>query len=640
MAAGFEVLASASAPRALTAPGATAKEKVYAFLESRPSGADADEIIALLLSGAGSDPELRARLVRGLLRDDPNFIFDAETQLWSLRKSFGLRVPLEDAHFTVVDLETTGGRAAAGTIIEIGAWKMAGRRMLQSFQTLVRPNHAIPRFIAGLTSITDEMVREAPRIEEVLPAFRDFIGDSVMVAHNAAFDFSFLDFEFRRIFGLGLNNPVLCTLRMARRFMPSLRRKRLDALAEHFGLSTEGRHRGLGDARMAAELLSIFIEMASKMGLTRLDRLIDDHQRGAAGRRIERHIAPGEIAALPTAPGVYLMRNERGDLLYVGKARSLRNRVGGYFNSSVSAKTADLIRHVWHIETRVTRSSLEAALLEARLIRELKPPFNRMLKSVAPAFFIRLDLMDDFPRLMVTPRMTTRRGVMHLGPFVGRRGIDRSARTLSRLLGLRTCSGRLKPQAGFSPCVYGQMGHCSAPCNLSIDSSAYDDRVRDAVGFLRGSRTGSILGGLAKARDQAASAMRFEEANRCHRDLESLATLSSRVSRLSQVVTENNLVIMTGTDDDRAAHVVLSGRLAMTRQLDSPDAADDIARFIAANFERYRIAPITRAELEPMMIVARWLRERRDEGRVIPLNSPQLDPAMLSNGHNDANQII
>jgi DNA polymerase-3 subunit epsilon len=506
---------------------------------------------------------------------------------------------------------------------------MAGRRLLESYQTLVRPHRAIPHFITGLTSISNEMVRAAPRIEEVLPAFRAFLGDSVMVAHNAAFDFSFLDFEFRRIFGIGLNNPVLCTLRMARRFMPSLKRKRLDALAEHFGLSTEGRHRGLGDARMAAEILSIFIEMAAKMGLTRLDRLIDDHQRGAAGRRIERHIAPEEIAVLPTAPGVYLMRNERGDLLYIGKARRLKDRVGSYFNSSVSAKTADLISHVWGIETRVTRSSLEAALLEAQLIRELKPPFNRMLKGVAPAFFLRIDMMDDFPRIVVTQKMTRRRGVMFLGPFVGKRGLDHSARTLARLLGLRTCSGRLAPDADFSPCIYGQMGHCSAPCNLSIDESAYNDRVRDAVGFLRGATTGSILGGLAKARDQAASAMRFEEANRLQRDLQSLATLSSRVSRLSQVVTENNLVIVTGMGDDRAAHVVLSGRLAMTRQLEAPEASEEVAQFVANNFDRYRALPIARADLEPMMIVARWLRERGEEGRVINLSGPQLAVASL-----------
>jgi DNA polymerase III subunit epsilon len=639
VAAGFDALGiSIADSRAGQSPsgqappayGATAKEKVYAFLEARPAGADAREIIGLLLSGVGSDPDLGARLVRTLLAEDPNFIFDIESALWSLRKSFGLRVPLEEARFTVVDLETTGGRAGAGTIIEIGAWKMVGRRLVESYQTLVRPHRAIPRFITGLTSISNEMVDGAPRIEEVLPGFRDFLGDSVMVAHNAAFDFSFLDFEFRRIFGIGLNNPVLCTLRMARRFMPSLKRKRLDALAEHFGLSTEGRHRGLGDARMAAEILSIFIEMAAKMGLTRLDRLIDDHQRGAAGRRFERHIPPEVIAALPTAPGVYLMRNERGDLLYVGKARRLKDRVGSYFNSSVSAKTADLVSHVWKIETRVTRSSLDAALLEAQLIRELKPPFNRMLKSVAPAFFLRIDLMDDFPRIVVTQKITRRRGVMFLGPFIGKRGVDHSARTLSRLLGLRTCSGRLAPEVDFSPCIYGQMGHCSAPCNLGIDETAYEDRVRDAVGFLRGSGTGAILGGLVKARDQAASAMRFEEANRLNRDLQALATLSSRVSRLSQVVTENNLVIVTGTGQDRAAHVILSGRLAMTRQLDSAAASQEVVHFIADNFNRYKALPIARAELEPMMIVARWLRERGDEGRVIPLAVPELDASSLA----------
>jgi excinuclease UvrABC nuclease subunit len=219
---------------------------------------------------------------------------------------------------------------------------------------------------------------------------------------------------------------------------------------------------------------------------------------------------------------------------------------------------------------------------------------------------------------------------MQLGPFIGKRSIERSARTLARLLGLRTCAGRLKPSIDFSPCIYGQMGHCCAPCNASIDGEAYGDRVRDAMGFLRGSATGAILGDLARARDQSASGMRFEEANRLHRDLEALATLSSRVSRLSQVVTENNLVIVTGVADDRAAHVVLSGRLAMRRQLESPSAPEEVAHFIAENFDRYRARPVTRDELEPMMIVARWLRERGNEGDVIHLSGAIFDPILLS----------
>ena len=609
---------------------ATVKEKLFAFLQSRPAGADARELVGLLLSGAGSDPELGARIVATVLGEDPNFHFDSSSGLWSLAASNSIRVALDDARFTVVDLETTGGRPGPGAIIEIGAWRMVGKRMVDSFQSLVRPHGPIPRFISGLTSITDEMVRDAPPVESVLPRFREFMGDSVMVAHNAAFDFGFLDFEFRRIFGLGIANPVLCTIRMARRFVPSLKRRRLDALAEHFGLSLEGRHRGWGDARMTAELLSIFLDIAQRMGITRLDRLIDDHQRGAAGRRIERHVPPEEIAAIPASPGVYMMRNERGDLLYIGKARRLKDRVGSYFNSTVSAKTADLIRHVWKIETRLTRSSLEAALEEARLIRELKPPYNRMLKSAAPAYFVRIDMMDEFPRLVVTQKLSARRGVMQLGPFIGKRSIDNSARALSRIVGLRTCSGKLDPDPDFSVCMYGQMGHCAAPCNRSIDADQYASRVNRTLGFLRG-RSGSILGELSRARENAAKAMRFEEANRHHRDLEALVTFASRASRLSQVVTENNLVIVTGAPGDRVAHVVLSGRLAISREIDSPEAAESIAAFVRENFDRYRERSVVRNELEPMQIVARWLRERSpDEGRVIHLSGPDFEPASFS----------
>ena len=612
--------------------GLSAKQKLYQFLSSRPAGADSRELIGLLLSGVGSDPDLGARLVRQLLDGDPNFIFDADTAQWRLAASDRIRVALDQAEFTVVDLETTGGRAGPDTIIEIGAYRMVGRRLTEAFSTLVRPNGGVvPRFITGLTSITTEMIRDAPPIEQVLPAFREFMGDRVMVAHNAAFDFGFLDFEYRRIFGIGLSNPVLCTLRMARRFMPSLKRRRLDLLAGHFGLSLEGRHRGLGDARMAAEILSIFLEMAERMGITRLDRLLDDHHRGIAGRRIERHVPAEEIAAIPHAPGVYLMRNERGDLLYIGKARRLRERVSSYFTASVSAKTAELVSHVYKIETLVTRSPLEAALDEARLIRELKPPYNRMLKSAAPAFFIKLDLMDEFPRLTISTKMTARRGVMHLGPFVGHRGVEQSVRALSRILGLRTCAGKLAPSEDFSPCIYGQMGHCTAPCNKSIDADGYEERVRRAIGFLRG-RSGPILGELARARDQAAAAMRFEEAERYRRHLEALTTLAHRATRLSQVVTENNLVIVTGVGSDRAAHIVMSGRLAMTRRLESGDDAREVPKFVAGNYERYKSKPVERGELEEMAIFARWLRERApDEGRLIYLSGPQLDPLALAN---------
>ncbi|HKV55407.1 MAG TPA: exonuclease domain-containing protein [Candidatus Binataceae bacterium] len=615
---------------------ASAKQKLHYFLTERPAGADAHELLGLLFCGAGSDHELGARIIEGIIGGDPNFAFEPESGLWSLARAASLRIPLEEASFVVVDLETAAGRPAPGSIIEIGAYRMRGRQLVDSFESLVRPRVQIPRFVAGLTSISDETVAAAPPIEEVLPRFRAFLGDAVMVAHNAQFDRAFLDYEFRRLFGIGLLNPVLCTLRMSRSLLPTLKRRRLDLLAEHFGLSTAGRHRGLGDARMAAELLSIFLEMVQAAGLNRLDRLLDRHARGPTGRRLERHVPPEAIAALPRSPGVYLMRNQRGDLLYVGKAARLRDRVASYFNAGagLNAKTAELVCHVWAIETRSSRSALEAALLEARLIRELKPPYNRMLKAAAPAYFIRVDLNDPLPRLRAVQKLSAKPRMLQLGPFIGRRNIDHSLRALSRLLGLRTCSGHLEPSEDFSPCIYGQMGHCAAPCNLQISEEAYNDRIRRAITFLRG-RSGPLLGELARARDQAASAMRFEEARRHHRDLEALATLAERATRLSQVVTENNLVIVVrgeyASQPCPAAYVVLSGRLALVRDLDSPHAAFEIARFIADNYKLYQLKPVLRSELEAMMAVARWLKERDPaDGEITTLASPLFDPNCLN----------
>ena len=205
----------------------------------------------------------------------------------------------------------------------------------------MRPHGGVvPRFITGLTSITTEMIREAPPIEQVLPQFREFMGDRVMVAHNVAFDFGFLDFEYRRIFGIGLANPVLCTLRMARRFMLLLKRRRLDLLAEHFdsrkkGTASRPRRRADG----GGDSLDFSRDGRRDDGITRLDCLFfTTIIAESPARRIERHVPPEEIAALPHAPGVYMMRNDRGDLLYIGKARRFRERVSSYFLASVCAR--------------------------------------------------------------------------------------------------------------------------------------------------------------------------------------------------------------------------------------------------------------------------------------------------------------
>ena len=149
------------------------------------------------------------------------------------------------------------------------------------------------------------------------------------------------------------------------------------------------------------------------------------------------------------------------------------------------------------------------------------------------------------------------------------------------------------------------------------------------VEFLRG-RSGPLLGELARARDDAARAIRFEEAARLQRELKSLTTLASRAERLSRVVTENNLVIVVGAGATMVAHVVLSGRLALTHPLAEATDAYAVTEFVAANYERYRARPVVRDELDAMTIVARWLSERdAADGRLLHLRGPILESAAL-----------
>ena len=190
---------------------------------------------------------------------------------WETQRSFDeLGRPLRDITFTVVDLETTGGSAQGGSMItEIGAVKVRGGEILGEFQTLVNPHTQIPAFIAVLTGITNSMVADAPTIESALPAFLEFAHGSVLVAHNAPFDTSFLNHEISRVYpGHRMVNPHLCTVRLSRRALPDLVNHRLDTIASHFSIPIISRHRAGSDALATAEIfLRILKELEETHGI-------------------------------------------------------------------------------------------------------------------------------------------------------------------------------------------------------------------------------------------------------------------------------------------------------------------------------------------------------------------------------------
>jgi DNA polymerase-3 subunit alpha (Gram-positive type) len=169
--------------------------------------------------------------------------------------------------YVVLDIETTGLSKHRHDITEIAAVKYRGGKKKGEFQSLVNPGGHIPSFITRLTGIDDEMVKDAPHISKVLPGFLDFLGDGVIVAHNATFDYGFIHENSLRHLDKGLENERLCTRKLAYRLLPDLYSRKLGVVCEHLDIVNEQAHRAMGDVKATAEIFSKFLAMMAECGV-------------------------------------------------------------------------------------------------------------------------------------------------------------------------------------------------------------------------------------------------------------------------------------------------------------------------------------------------------------------------------------
>ncbi|HEV7473517.1 MAG TPA: exonuclease domain-containing protein, partial [Pyrinomonadaceae bacterium] len=220
--------------------------------------ANASQIADAVFKVSHIDEELAGLLVGDLVRGDRRFkIIDGHTvELQAYDSESRL---LEELDFVVVDIEATGAKMPPNRIIELGAYRIRGGRIVDRFITLVNPEISIPRFVVTLTGISNEMVKQAPLFAEVAPKWLEFVEDAVLIAHNAPFDTNFLNHEISRVYpGHRMINPHLCTVTLSRRAVPGLANYRLDTVADHFSISIVDRHRAGSDALATAE---VFLRM-------------------------------------------------------------------------------------------------------------------------------------------------------------------------------------------------------------------------------------------------------------------------------------------------------------------------------------------------------------------------------------------
>ena len=260
-------------------------QETFDLLSKNGGRLSVTEVVDVVFRLAHADEELAASLIGDLVRNDPRF--NLEAGHLTVSNDPIEHCTLSEIDFVVLDVEAIGAKGLPARIIELGAYHVRSGKITGKFQSLIDPGVPLPRFIAALTGISDQMLQSAPKFAEIADAWLDFAGDAVMVAHNSKFDLALLNREIGRVFpGCRMRNAELCTVKLARRIMCDLDSHSLDALAQYFGLEIAERHRAASDALATAE---VFL------------RLLDRLESGGVRTLLEArnfHVAP-ELAGAP-----------------------------------------------------------------------------------------------------------------------------------------------------------------------------------------------------------------------------------------------------------------------------------------------------------------------------------------------------
>ncbi len=517
-----------------------------------------------------------------------------------------LGTPLRETTFVVVDLETTGGSPVTSAITEVGAVRIRGGEVEGTFQTLVEPGAPIPAFIAVLTGITDAMVAGAPRIDQVVPAFLEFARGSVLVAHNSPFDLGFLRAACAQT---GYEWPAfdhLDTVTLARRVLtrdeaPNVK---LSTLARVFRTSVAPCHRALADAQATTDVLHGLIERLGNLGVHSLEELRTFSSLVSPEQRRKRHLAD----LLPHRPGVYLFRDGRGRVLYVGKSKDLRARVRNYFVASEPrTRMAEMVGCAERVDHVECSHGLEAEVRELRLIAEHKPRYNRRSRFPERALFLKLTT-ERFPRLSVV-RKVGDDGATYLGPFSSARVAEMARAAAHEAFRLRQCTMRITRRTRVAPCVLRELGRCGAPCAGEETEEAYATHV-EAFAYAVAADPEVLRAAVKRRMDSLSAGHRYEDAA-AHRDR--LAAFVRTAARNQQLVALARVPLLVAAQPDPRGGwhlaVVRHGRLVAAGAVGAGvdprphlDALVDTAETVTPG-----PGPTPCATSEEMQAILRWL---------------------------------
>lgn len=533
-----------------------------------------------------------------------------------------------DVPFVVIDVETTGTNPKTNRLTDIACVTVLGGEIISEYTSLINPRQVIPEFIERMTGISNSMAREAPEAKNILPEVKKLFNneDAVFTAHNAQFDHPFVNKSLQLEKMEPIDSQVLCTLKLARRILDKDLKKNLGSVSDFFNIKINNRHRAYGDALATAKVLIRFLEIAEQeFDIHYIDELLQFQNRPAnyykANTSAMKKMEP-VLDRIPKEPGVYYLYDNKQNLMYIGKAKSLKTRVGSYFRSStiVSRKIARMRKKIADVKWECTGTELAALLLESKEIKKYRPPYNTVDKIYKKYPFIKIANGQRFADVQVSFEIE-QDGSEYFGPFRSISLAESIKDTIDKKFKLRKCEKNLIPGKTYQPCLFYQMDKCYSPCSNSASTELYDAEKQKVKDYISGYSSG-IIEQFEKQMHDAAENLEFEKAQVFKNQIHELRKLFERSQQVPTSINKNNIILILPSSKTRnniQIFLIKTGKLLYQDILESIDNLSPVLSKIKSIFftNDNNGMEFTYQDINELRIINSWSYSKSHNGRII-----------------------
>ena len=370
--------------------------------------------------------------------------------------------------YAIVDIETTGGKFNEEGITEIAIYRHDGHQIVDQFSSLVNPERPIQAFVASLTGINNNMLRQAPKFYEVAKRIVEITDNAILVAHNAQFDYRILRTEFTRL-GYEFERRTICTVELSKKLLPGHASYSLGKLTRALGIPISDRHRAQGDAQATVKLFQLLLDRDHEKNIVEASIRLDP----------KKQLEPNLLELIERAPsetGIYYLRNKEDKLIYIGKSKNIKKRLTQHFTGQ-DRKSKKLQLETVDVQVERTGNELVALLKESEEIKLHKPLYNRSLRR--SIFRYQLSHFTDqqgYINLKIDPSDRRKNSITTFGTFAQAKSvlfkITEQYELCQKLNGLYQSK---------EACFSYSLNQCNGACIQKEAPETYNQRVQEFI---------------------------------------------------------------------------------------------------------------------------------------------------------------